>query len=110
MNCRHCLVDKRSTGPSHNRMSKYRNLFEKLLLFSQWLCSESFDRRSLPEAEDRITSIMIDIKRLVKRSSNNGWKLSKFHEMKHLLGIYIYLGHQMDMMVVQGKVLISKPK
>ena len=91
MNCRHCLVNKKSTGPSPNRMSKYRNLFEKLLLFSQWLCSETFDRRYLPKAEDRITSIMIDIKRLVKRSSNNGWRLSKFHEMKHTVrDIYLF--------------------
>ena len=65
-------------------MERYRNLFEELIVYAEWLCSESFDIRLLPKCHDKIKDIMTTIKNLVTRTSAAGLKLSKFHEMLHV--------------------------
>ena len=71
-------------GPSGDKMDKYRNLFEELLIYSEWLNSENFIWQDLDEHQKTIRKLMFSIKSLVLRQSENGLKLSKFHEMMHV--------------------------
>ena len=71
-------------GPTENKMNKFRNLFEELLIYSEWLCSKDFVKQNLDRHQNRIKNLMFLIKHLVSRRSDNGLKLSKFHEMMHV--------------------------
>ena len=79
------LLHRCVKGPSEKRRVRFRILFEELLIYAEWLCSERFDRTSLPKYHNKIRSLMINFKNLVTRpSSSAGLKLSKFHEMLHV--------------------------
>ena len=71
-------------GPTETKMNKFWNLFEELLIYSEWLCSKGFVKQNLYRHQNRIKNLMFSIKNVVSRNSDNGLKLSKFHEMMHV--------------------------
>ena len=71
-------------GLTETKMNKFRNLFEELLIYSEWLCSKDFVKQNLDDCQITIKNLMFSIKSLVSRNSDDGLKLSKFHEMMHV--------------------------
>ena len=71
-------------GPTTRTMNTFQSLFQDLLIYSEWLSSDIFQRDLLDECHNKIQQLMFSIKKFVTRQSENGWKLYKFHEMLHV--------------------------
>ena len=71
-------------GPTTRTMNTFQNLFQDLLIYAEWLCSDFFHKDLLDECHKNIQQLMLSIKKVVTRNSVNGLKLSKFHEMLHV--------------------------
>ena len=69
--------------PEKKRLHDYRNLFQDLLIYSEWLCMDEYITNKLNCSHIKIITIMKTIKKLVTRTSSVGWKVAKFHEMLH---------------------------
>ena len=64
---------------------------ECLLCFEAWLDADSYwdaigdDVRAVASAETAINRLMSLILKYLPRNAGNGWKVSKFHELKHIV-------------------------
>ena len=86
----------------HELDSSFPNLqavlgtMECLLCFEAWLEQSTFweigDVTAEAEAEDAIASMMMLIIRWLPREKGNGWKVSKFHEVKHIVHFIVTFG------------------
>ena len=72
-------------APSLADRRNYCNIFNKLLCFAQWLSQDSINVGELEDAHGRIKEMMHLIKHSAKRESSCGWKISKFHELLHVV-------------------------
>ena len=72
-------------GPTPNTMKKYINVLEKLIILSEWLCKDEIEISCLEQVHNNIINIMKLYKDTVRRDSIHGMKLSKFHEMLHIV-------------------------
>lgn len=72
-------------APSLADRRNYCNIFNKLLCFAQWLSQDSIDVGDLEDVHGRIKDMMYLIKHSVKRETSCGWKISKFHELLHVV-------------------------
>ena len=84
MDVRNSLLESCSKGPTDETMDQFQILFQDLLIYSEWLCENKYSKSLLDECHLKIQSLMTLIRKLVTRKSDNGLKLSKFHEMLHV--------------------------
>ena len=85
MEIRKSILRSCTYGPTDRILKKYQILFQDLLIYSEWLCANKYDKNLLHLCHLKIQRLMISIKFLVKRSEfQNSLKLSKFHEMLHV--------------------------
>jgi len=82
------------------RVNLYVKVFEKLLIFHQWLSQDTFwergDRRAKNEATKAIKDLMKFICEHFERKSNQGWKISKMHELLHIPNLIDSFGSPMN--------------
>jgi len=82
------------------RMNLYIKVFEKLLIFHQWLSQDTFwecgDRRAKNEARKSIKDLMKFICEHFERKSNQGWNISKMHELLHFPNLIESFGSPMN--------------
>ena len=82
---------------SQEGLLKFQYLFGRILSFVAWMKGNSFwhylDEEAERYANGRIMELMDDIKRICPRTSGNGWKLPKFHSLKHVAHNILSLIH-----------------
>jgi len=77
-------------APSFDNPEAVLGVLECLLLFEAWLNKETYWSADEAEQESEtaskaITQFLIQLKTYLPRIEGNGWKLSKFHEMLHVV-------------------------
>ena len=84
--CWHLLAD------SFENLEAVMGTMECLLCFEAWLDKESYwhieedtDNEKSEEAENAIVQLMAMITTYLPQEQGHGWKVSKFHEMLHIV-------------------------
>ena len=72
-------------GPSDYTMSQYRALIQRLLIYSEWMTKSEYNQSELVRAEKQLRVLMQNYKTVIKRESGVQLKLSKFHEILHVV-------------------------
>ena len=72
-------------GASDNTLKKYRQLLESMLVYAEWLSKDDYKKAELDISDVKLRNFMIEFKSVVKRNSGVKLKLSKFHELLHVV-------------------------
>ena len=72
-------------SPSDKIRLMYRNLFQNILLYIEWLSQATYNKESLQKYVIKIKVLMRQMRLLVHRENNKGLKVGKFHEMLHVV-------------------------
>ena len=104
-------------GPTTTMINSYIMVLEYLIILSEWLCSDIIEVNSLEQVKRNIIYMMKLYKNTVRRDSIHGMKISKFHELLHIVrDIHLfgppkgYDGRPGESSHKQTKQLARKPK
>ena len=79
------IIEGCRIGPTTKMINSYIMVLEYLIILSEWLCSDVIEVSSLEQVNRSIIFIMKLYKNTVRRDSIHGMKISKFHEMLHIV-------------------------
>ena len=79
------VVEGCRIGPTTQMINSYIIIIEYLIILSEWLCSDIIEVSSLEQVNRNIIYMMKLYKNTVRRDSIHGMKISKFHELLHIV-------------------------
>ena len=79
-------------GPTTTMINSYIMVLEYLIILSEWLCSDIIEVDSLEQVKRNIIYMMKLYKNTVRRDSIHGMKISKFHELLHIVREFCLFG------------------
>ncbi len=67
------------------RCDEFRSLFEKMLITESWINQDTHSKEEIQSiAPQKITQFMVQYRDTIQRTTGNGLKIPKFHQLKHL--------------------------
>lgn len=68
---------------SESSLKKWRQLFERILFYHDWLMQKQFSRKDIKEKQVLVVELFSMFKQLVKRTDGSQLKIPKLHELLH---------------------------
>ena len=77
------IYDGLSKKIERKQLVAWRNLFQKMLYYHDWIMQESFNSQDVKEKQLKIIDLFKLFKKMVKRTDGSHLKLPKLHEFLH---------------------------
>ena len=79
------IIEGCRVGPTTKMINSYVIIIERLIILAEWLCQDEIEVNCLEQVHHNIVLMMKFYKQTVRRDSIHGMKISKFHELLHIV-------------------------
>ena len=79
------IIEGCRVGPTTKKIESYVFIIERLIILAEWLCQDKFEVNCLAQVHHNIVLLMKFYKQNVRRDSIHGMRISKFHELLHII-------------------------